>query len=252
MIRALCASARRVSCVTVDEAGLQLGMALTDSISRLVNYYERHGLGATFQRTSLFLRRLFSFNRFVVYYYDLTRTSLLRNWPERLAVARVTSQEEINQQDWEKIVSFWNPVLTQRHFSARFRKGAVAWLIRSEGKLAGYGWTLAGGAIEPHFFPFGPNDVHLFDFLIFPEYRGQGINPLLVTYILDQLAAECKIRAYIEAADWNHSQLTSLGKTGFHLLGVARKASLFGRAFVEWEKSPKLPKSENMGVSAKS
>jgi GNAT superfamily N-acetyltransferase len=202
------------------------------------------------------LRRLLSSDRFVLYYYDLVArgcsTSLARTLPDRLTVARITSQEEIDQQDWQKIINYWKPELTRRNFSERFRKGAAVWLIRSEGKLAGYGWTLTGRTIKPHFVPFGSNDVHLFDFLIFPEYRGRGINPLLVTHILDQLAAESRTRAYIEAAEWNHSQLTSLGKTAFHLLGVARKVSLFGRTFVEWERAQEPSGSESPQVSAKS
>jgi GNAT superfamily N-acetyltransferase len=190
----------------------------------------------------------------VLYYFDLTRggsNSQVRNWPDHLAVARVTSEEEIDREDWQKIANFWNPVLSRRNFSERFGEGATVWLIRSEGKLAGYGWTLAGRPIKPHFVPFGSNDVHLFDFLVFPEYRGKGINPLLVTYILDQLAADSKTRAYIEVAEWNHSQLTSLSKTGFQLLGVARKVTLFGRTYVEWGRVQEPSGSESAQASAK-
>ncbi len=32
-------------------------------------------------------------------------------------------------------------------------KGALLWLIKSEDGLAGYGWTLQGRTIEPHYFP---------------------------------------------------------------------------------------------------
>ena len=166
-------------------------------------------------------------------------------------VARITSQEEIDREDWQTITNFWNPELTRRNFSKRFEKGAVVWLIRSDDKLAGYGWTLASGTVEPHFLPFGPDDVHLFDFIIFPEFRGRGINPLLVTYILDQLTAEHRTRAYIEAAEWNSSQLISLGKTGFHLLGVAHKLSFFGRTFVEWETPQELPRRKSARATAK-
>jgi GNAT superfamily N-acetyltransferase len=189
-----------------------------------------------------FLRRLLSSHRFVVYYYDPAARGcsapLAQSLPDRLTVARITSQEEMDPEDWQRIVNLWKPELTRRKFSERSRKGAAVWLVRSEGKLAGYGWTIIGCTIKPHFVPFGSNDVHLFDFVIFPEYWGQGINPLFVTYILDQLAAESRTRTYIEAAEWNHSQLTSLGKTALHLLGVARKVSLFGRTFVERERTP--------------
>ena len=230
-----------------------LSMALTDSISRLINYHQRHGFKATCQRAMLFLRRSFSAHRFIIYYYDVSKggsISPVRNWPEHFTVARVTSPEEIDQRDWQKIANFWNPELSRRNFSRRFGQGAIVWLIQSEGKLAGYGWTLAGRAIKAHFFPLGSNDVHLFDFLVFPEYRGRGINPLLVSYILNELVAECRSRAYIEAAEWNHAQLISLRKTGFHSLGIARKVSLFGRTFVAWGRAQELPEPHSAQVSA--
>lgn len=190
------------------------------------------------RRTGLFARRRFSSHRFVLYYCDLSKNrsvSRVRNWPSHLTVARVTSQEEIREKDWHKIASYWNPKLSQRNFARRFEKRATAWLVWSHGELAGYGWTLTGCSIEPYFFPLGPSDAHLFDFLVFPEHRGKGINPVFVTYILDQLAAECCTRAFIEAAEWNNTQQASLAKTDFQLLGAARKLSFFGRKFVEWD-----------------
>ncbi len=215
-------------------------MAVTESISRLINYYERHGFGATLQRSRVFLRRLFLSRRFVVYYFDLSKNakaSLLQDWPEHLTVARVSGQEEIEGKDWKKIVNFWNPELSRGNFSKRFREGATTWLIRSHGQLAGYGWTLTGRSIQPHFVPFGPNDVHLFDFLVFPEFRGQRINPRLVSYILNGLIAENRTRAYIEVAEWNQAQLASLSHTEFRRLGVAHKTLLRGRTVVVWGKS---------------
>ena len=71
------------------------------------------------------------------------------------------------------------------------------WLIKSAGKLAGFGWTLQGDTIEPHYFPLAQDDVHLFDFHVFPQYRGQGLNPFLVNYILHSLASESSGRAFI-------------------------------------------------------
>ena len=227
-------------------------MALTDSISRLTNYYQRHGFRATLHRAKLFLRRLFSSKRLVIYYCELSRSGSIspaRNMPDHLAVLRITRQREITQQDWQKIIDFWNPELSRRNFSTRFREGASVWLIRSGGELAGFGWTRTGRPIKPHFFPFGPNDVHLFDFLVFPEFRGKGINPLLVNHILDQLSAEGRTRAYIEAAEWNHSQLNSLSNTSFKLLGVARKVSIFGRTFVEWGRTQDVTVGENAPAS---
>ena len=110
------------------------------------------------------------------------------------------------------------------------------WAVRSQGKFAGYGWTLPGGTMEPHYYLLGKEDVHFFDFMIFPEYRGRHINSSLVNYILCQLAAEGKARAYIETSEWNHSEIRSLCRTSFLRTGIARKAALLGRVFVLWGK----------------
>ncbi len=229
------------TCITGTDADLLAGrksrMFLSGSTSRLVNYYKRHGFRATLNRTLLFLRRLFSFPRMVLFYYDLTScglTAITENRSDGLKVERKICADEIDSRDLQQILNFWNPELSRCDLSKRFQKGASLWLIRSNGELAGYGWTLTGGTIERHYFPLGSNDVHLFDFLVFPEYRGRRINPVLVIHILDQMANEGRTRAYIEAAEWNRAQLASLSKTGFRLLGIARKISLLGRTFVQW------------------
>ena len=94
-----------------------------------------------------------------------------------------------------------------------------------------------GRTVEPHYFRLGPDDVHLFDFHVFPQYRGQGVNPLLVSYILRSLAAEGQGRAFIEAAEWNQAQLASLRRTPFRRLGSARKFTLFRYTMVCWDEN---------------
>ena len=72
---------------------------------------------------------------------------------------------------------------------------------------------------------------------MFPQFRGQGMNPLLVTFILGTMATEGAGRAFIEAAEWNEAQLSSLAKTPFHRLGMARKTTILGRTLVMWDKN---------------
>jgi GNAT superfamily N-acetyltransferase len=209
--------------------------ALFEPVSRLVGYFKRHGFRSTLDRFWVFMQRMFS-NRMVLFYLDFPKrsTSLDARLPQHLAVERKGSRAEMRSDDWDKIVNFWNPRMAERNLTERFCQGAALWLVRSEGQLAGYGWTVTGHTIEPHYHPLGANDVHMFDFLVFPEFRGKNVNPFLVDYILDQMTKEGMTRAYIEVREWNKPQLQSLRKTRFQLLGVARKTSLFGRTFVEW------------------
>src|SRR5208282_2600936 len=135
------------------------------------------------------------------------------------------------------MTSFWNPKLAGRNVEERLGKGASLWLIKSEERLAGYGWTLQGRTMEPYFFPLGKLDVHLFDFHVFSQYRGRGLNPLLVNHILHNLATEGACHAFIEAAEWNQPQLSSLRKTPFQRLGLARSFTIFGHKFISWAES---------------
>jgi GNAT superfamily N-acetyltransferase len=108
------------------------------------------------------------------------------------------------------------------------------WLLKLENSIAAYGWAVLGRTIEPHFFPLAANDAHLFDFFVFPEFRGRRLNPALVNHILVHLACETSGRAFIEAARWNQPQLASLARLPFRKLGCARKFQLLGRTIVMW------------------
>ncbi len=210
-------------------------MGIADSISRATEYYSRHGLGATIRRAGVAARRALFSNRMLVFYCDLPlQTPRPVKIPSSVRVDRLIKETELRQQDLEDITSFWNPKRARRNIKERFAKGASLWLIKSEEKVAGYGWTLQGCTMEPYYFPLAPEDLHLFDFHVFPQYRGQGMNPLLVISILDNLSINCRGRAFIEAAEWNEAQLRSLQKTPFHRLGVARSGTIFSHTFVSW------------------
>jgi GNAT superfamily N-acetyltransferase len=210
-------------------------MVAPAAVSRLTAYCTRHGLRSTIRRAALAVKRALFSNRMVLFYCDLsTQTFPPSRLHGNLTVERVGSNSELSSQDSCRIVEIWNPALAQRNLNERFGRKALLWLIKSEGRLAGYGWTLQGSTMEAHYFPLGGHDVHLFDFYVFSEYRGRGLNPLLVGEILRCLAAEGETRAFIEAAEWNDAQLSSLAKTPFASFGLARKWSIFGRTTVRW------------------
>jgi ribosomal protein S18 acetylase RimI-like enzyme len=210
-------------------------MSIKDSISRLSGYYSRNGLAATFRRASLAAKRAVFSNRMVVFYCDLRTQNLPTTvLPSQRKIEHIRSFAELKPQDLHDMTSFWNPELAQRNIKERFAKGAWLWLIKFGDNLSGYGWTLRGHTIEPYYFPMALDDVHLFDFHVFPQYRGQGVNPLLVAHILQSLAGSGVARAFIEAAEWNEVQLASLRKTPFHQLGQVNSFAIFGRKFVHW------------------
>jgi len=210
-------------------------MSIPDAISRLTDYYSRHGFVATVHRALVAAKRALFYNRMVLFYYDLadgiSDTSV---FPSAIKVERVGNAARLNSDDLQELTSFWNPKQVCRNIQERFRRGASIWLVKVDDRLAGYGWTLRGDTIEPHYFPLGQDDVHLFDFHVLPEFRGRGLNPLLVTHILSTVATESGGRAFIEAAEWNQAQLASLRKTPFRRLGLARLLTVFGHTLTSW------------------
>ena len=209
-------------------------MAISTAFKRLADYQRRHGLRSTIQRAGLAARQALFANRMILFYCDLSAQTEPAALPSALKVERKTSSNEISPEDLNQIVSVWNAELARRNMEERFRLGASLWLIKCDGKLAGYGWTLRGRTVEPHYFPLAQDDVHLFDFTVFQQYRGRGINPILVASILHSLAAEGAGRAFIEAAEWNQAQLSSLSKTPFRRLGRARKLTISRATVVQW------------------
>jgi ribosomal protein S18 acetylase RimI-like enzyme len=210
-------------------------MGIAKFVSRFRDFYRRHGLVSTASRIGLALKRGLFSNRMIVFYCDLSqlpRDSV--GIPDSLKIGHHSAETELSPKDFQAMTSFWNPKQARRNISERFKQGASLWLIKSENELAGYGWSLQGRTVEPYYFPLGNDDFHLFDFHVFPQYRGRRINPLLVTLILHNMAVKCRGRAFIEAAEWNEAQLASLRKTAFRHLGLVRSFTLFGHKFVSW------------------
>jgi ribosomal protein S18 acetylase RimI-like enzyme len=152
-------------------------------------------------------------------------------------VERKKSSEELSPEDLQGMTSVWNPQLVQQTMQERFDLGASLWMIRSHDKLAGYGWTLQGRTVEPHYFPLGQDDVQFLDFHVFPKHRGRAMDWFLITQILHRLAAEGLGRAFGEAGEWNQASISSFKMTPFRRLGVARKLTILGRTFVIWGKN---------------
>jgi hypothetical protein len=210
-------------------------MSMSNSISRLAVYCKRNGLGATLRRVDLAAKRTLFSSRMVLFYCDLPLlSSPTPELPSLLKVERYTNQTDLSPQDLQEITSFWNPAEARRNLKERFELGASLWLIKVDDKLAGYGWTLQGRTVEPHYFPLAADDVQFLDFHVFPKYRGRAMDWFLMTHILHRLAAEGRARAYGEAAEWNKASLASFGMTPFRRLGWARKFTILRRTLVYW------------------
>jgi GNAT superfamily N-acetyltransferase len=212
-----------------------VNMAISTSISRLTAHYTRHGFGATIRRAGLAAKRALFSNRMVVFYCDLAKQSTAPiNIPRSLKVERLSSYAELNPQDLQQIVNVWNPKLAHRNIRERFDQGASLWLIKSEDRLAGYSWTIRGRTIAPYYFLLGEDDVQLFDFYVFPKFRGRAILWFLVAHILHNLRDEGSARVFGDVAEWNQPSLSFYRMTPFRRLGLARSFTILGHTFASW------------------
>lgn len=210
-------------------------MSLTTTLGRVTDFYGRHGFVSTVRRLTIGVRRTLFSNRMAIFSCDLLSPLIsMVDLPASVRVERIASLSELISGDLQCMTSFWNPALANKNICERFEKHSSLWLIRVRGNLVGYGWTLRGTTIEPYFFAMAPTDIHLFDFHVFPEFRGNGFNPLLVNFILGNLAREGNGRALIEAAEWNTAQLSSLRKTPFRQIAWAKKSAISHRPTIQW------------------
>ncbi|MGA7342746.1 MAG: GNAT family N-acetyltransferase [Terracidiphilus sp.] len=210
-------------------------MSISNSISRFAEYYKRHGLAATMRRAELAAKRAIVAGRMVVFYCDLDQRKLRSvSIPKTFSIERVNAPTELSAEHLAEMTSFWNPKLADRNIRERLEKGASLWMVECECRLAGYGWTLQGQAIEPYYFPLTPGDVQLFDFYVFPKFRGRAIHWLLTGHILHALAAEGASRAFADTGEWNRAQLASFKMTPFRLFGMVRTYNVFGHLLTRW------------------
>jgi ribosomal protein S18 acetylase RimI-like enzyme len=211
-------------------------MAISISISRLSAYYGRHGLSATLRRATLAIRQGVFSNGMVVFYCDLAKqTTFPAVIPSSLTVQRLSNYAELSPRDLQEMTSFWNPKQAHRNILERFEKGASLWLIRSGDSLAGYSWTLRGRTIAQYYFPMAQDDIQLFDFYVFPKFRGRAILWFLVTFILSSLRHEGASRVFGDVAEWNQASLSFYKTVPFQRLGVARSLTIFGHTVVRWD-----------------
>jgi ribosomal protein S18 acetylase RimI-like enzyme len=226
-----------------------VAMGVANSISRLTEYCRRHGLIATIRRATVAGRRALFARRMVVFYCDLDERKLPPvRIPKTLFIERVEVLSEMRAEHLREITSFWNSKLANRNIRERFEKGASLWLVKSDDRLAGYGWTLRGRTIAPYYFPLGPDDVQLFDFYVFPRFRGRAIHWLLTSYILHMLATEGGTRAFADTGEWNQAQLASFKLTPLRSLGFVRTYKVFGQLFTRWAVAREVTRDQQMGT----
>jgi GNAT superfamily N-acetyltransferase len=212
-------------------------MPVFDPVLRLASYCHRHGVVATCRRAGELSWRSIFLNTRVLVCSDLRsleRTHDGSELPDALTVEKVSEFTQIRQNDWKKITSTRTAAICRRSFFERMKRGATLWLLRRDGGLVAYGWTVPCRSLPHRYYPAGEDDVHFFEFLVFPEYRGLQILSAMINYIVHRLATEGKTRAFHEIAQWNEASMNSRPRTSFQPVGISKKALFRRRKLVRW------------------
>ena len=177
--------------------------------------------------------RLFGSDRLFVYSANLNAMKTEKNHDE-IRVDIFTNINDISNADHDILLkNAKNKEVRDQQFRRRFSNEAELWVAKKK-NIVGYIWTVNVEKKRPYFFPLQKNDVLLFDAEIFPEFRGQGINPLLTEMVLAKLKERGKERAFIQTREWNASEIASLKKTSFKKIGVASRKIRGRKNIVIW------------------
>ncbi len=202
---------------------------------KAVLYYRKHGLWKSAKQVCIKIKEGMFPEPDVVYYANLIPLKS-RNLPVQNEI-RVVERKTADQLTPDEKSTLFDQIgrnLIGPQLAERFGRGASAWFVYYKDQFAGMVWTLVGDTVEPFYYFLTPEDVHVFNNVIFPEYRGQGINPVLIETVLHDLSERGLVRAYIETRVSNLAEQKSLAKTSFQPMGTAQKKIRRNRRITFW------------------
>lgn len=210
-------------------------MKLNLLVSRLVQSIKTKGIFFTMNRFFIISKRTLFQNKSIIYCADLCSIEYDNfELPKNYFIEVIQKEEDLSKNNLKQLLKYRPHEILKLQFQERFHKGAVLWLLMISDNVVGFHWSITGQPIKQYFFSFTCKDALLFDSEIFAEFRGQGLNPLLIDYIMCNLKKQGVNRAYIDIRMWNAANIRSITKTKFKKIGIARKVILLGKVFVIW------------------
>lgn len=152
-------------------------------------------------------------------------------------ILRFYSIDQIDQSDFETLSEYGTDLMGSAGsilIRDRFAKGAVLWLIKVDGVLAGYRWTFNNDHTNPTYVPQTEKDVHSIGVELFPAFRGREMFNLFRMSMYITLKNEGLKRFYLETHLWNKRAVKAFLKTDTHKIGIATRFSIFGKNVVIW------------------
>ena len=157
--------------------------------------------------------------------------------PDGVEVKRYASRKKLDETDYETLVEKGTALMgsgARILIDERLKNGAVLWLVKENGNLAGYRWTIVRDTLLGTYVPHTEFDVHEFGVEVFSGYRGRNIFQVFVKHALITLKIEGYKRFFTEVHLWNERSMKAMAKTDLRKIGTATRFNFFGRNVVIW------------------
>jgi len=178
----------------------------------------------------------------VIWCIDLTKlyakTLLL---PDNIEIQRFDAINQVSQKDIEKLIDSNSDLMgsaASMLIRERFNKGAALWLLKENGQLAGYQWTISNNHETPTYLPHTETDVHTIGIELLKEFRGRDLLYLFQVSTFITLKNNGFKRHYLETYLWNKRALKAFSKIGLRKIGIARRFNFLGKNIVIWYDMP--------------
>jgi hypothetical protein len=199
-------------------------------VYRLFRYYKNKGLTNTIHRMGQKLKQKIFQNAEIIFYSDLQKLDPEEvKLPEDFLVEAIESEKEIIDKDKKQLVDYVGREEIEYNIREGFSKSAILWLMKQNGNVIGFIWSIKDSSIKPYFFPLGENDVMLSDGAVLPEYRGRNIFPRFLTKVFYELKKRNAVRVIFDANISNKSVLRSFEKIHGKKLCVVKRNLFLGR-----------------------
>ena len=157
--------------------------------------------------------------------------------PDHINIERLYSLDQLDKRDYKTLTECGTDLMGSAGsiiIRERFDKCAVLWLLKENGQLAGYRWTIVNNHVTPTYFPHTEGDVHSIGAEIFPNFRGRNLLFLFQINSFIIMKNEGFKRFYAETYVWNKQAVRAFLKTNLRKVGIATRFSFFGKNVVIW------------------
>ena len=130
-------------------------------------------------------------------------------------------------------------------FKDVLERGWRLWVGTREDKLSVFGWTRTETESRDFFFPIGRNSVLIWYTETLRDYRGLGLFPLILDYMVHTLASEGIASVYITCASYNYASRRGIEKANCQMIGRGLIRAGSGRGVLWRSATPPASSSGN-------